>query len=343
MTQVGLIGGLSMLTAFFIQPIFGYLADFYRPRMIALTGLLIGAICIPLVGIAPGYGFALAFIVIGSTGSAMYHPTSAGMVSLYTGRHAGLSMSLFGLGGTLAVTIGPIALAGYVTLFGLERLPYITLPGLLFFPVLVALIPATEKTLAGEHNFISTLRDSLGNVWRPIVIIWILAVTRALLEQVTLTFIPVLFATEGYSLLSIGTVISLYTLGGSISSLVCGHLADRFGFRPIYFFSFALSSPCLYIFVNSTGWHIYAFSFLSGFVTLATMFPAVALAQKVAPRNRSLVSSLIMGLAMGISGILMPFIGSLADIFSIRPVLSGLAIIPLVMLIYIRYLPGPDR
>jgi FSR family fosmidomycin resistance protein-like MFS transporter len=66
LTQVGLIGGLSMLTAFFIQPIFGYLADYYRPRTIALIGLLVGSICIPLVGTASGYGF-----VLGDTG--VYH------------------------------------------------------------------------------------------------------------------------------------------------------------------------------------------------------------------------------------------------------------------------------
>ena len=68
---------------------------------------------------------------------------------------------------------------------------------------------------------------------------------------------------------------------------------------------------------------------------------AVALAQKVAPRSRSLVSSIIMGLTMGIGGILMPFIGRLADVFGVRPVLSGIAFIPFGMLILVRYLPDP--
>jgi FSR family fosmidomycin resistance protein-like MFS transporter len=170
----------------------------------------------------------------------------------------------------------------------------------------MVLIPTYEESVTKEHTFFGMLRDSLGDVWRPIVLIWTLAFTRALLEQVTLTFIPMLFAAEGYSLVSIGTVISLFTVGGSISSLVCGHLVDRFGFRPIYFFSFALSPPCIYFFIHSPGWLVYAFSFFSGFILLATLFPAVALAQKVAPRSRSLVSSIIMGLTMGIGGILMP-------------------------------------
>jgi FSR family fosmidomycin resistance protein-like MFS transporter len=343
LTQVGLLGGLSMLSAFFIQPIFGYLADFYRPRTIALTGMLVGAICIPLVGAAPGYGFALVFVGLGSIGAAMYHPPAAGMVSQYTGKHAGLSMSLFGLGGTLAFTVGPVFLAGYVTLFRLERLPFVTLLGLLVFPLLLALIPSHEETKPKYRTFFGMLKESLGDVWRPILLIWALAFSRALLEQSTFTFVPMLLSAQGHSLVSIGATISLFTVGGSISSLVCGHLVDRLGFRPIYFFSFALAAPCIFFFIRSTGWLIYAFSFLSGFIILATLFPAVALGQKVAPKSRAFVSGIIMGLTMGIGGALMPVVGWLADAFGIRPVLTCVAFIPFGMLIFIRYLPDPGK
>ena len=73
------------------------------------------------------------------------------------------------------------------------------------------------------------------------------------------------------------------------------------------------------------------------------MFPSVALAQQVAPQNKSLVSSIIMGLTLGTGGILMPLAGKLADIFSMRPVLIFVAIIPFLMLIFIRYLPEPAK
>jgi len=343
LTQVGLIGGLSMLTAFFIQPIFGYLSDFHSRRIFALFGVMLGAVFIPLVGIASGYGFILMFICLGSMGSAIFHPSAAGMVLLYTPRHAGLSMSIFGMGGTVAFAIGPLVLAGFVTLFGLDRLPYTTLIGLLFLPILMVLLPTSEKSAHKNHTLLKTLKDSLGDVWKSIMVIWILAFTRALLEQTSFTFFPILFASEGYSLISIGSIISLFTVGGSISSLACGHMADRFGFKPVYYFSFALSSPSLYLFVQSVGWLTYVFSFLSGFFVFATLFPSVALAQKVAPKSRSLVSSLIMGLAMGTGGILMPFIGKLADAYGIRAILNCIALMPFLMLIFVRYLPDPKE
>jgi FSR family fosmidomycin resistance protein-like MFS transporter len=343
LTQVGLITGISTFMAFLIQPIFGYLADRYKTRMILLIGSLVGAVCIPQVGIAPYFGVVLLLIALGSIGSAIYHPTAAGMVSVYAGRRTGLSMSLFGLGGTLGFTMGPIVFAGYVTLLGLHRLPIMTLPGLFVFGILFILIPTSDDARHAHRDLIGSLRESIGEVWKPIMLIWSIAVSRAFVEQAVLTFIPVLTASEGHSLVSVGSIVSLFTVGGSVSAIVCGHLVDRIGFRPIYFFSFALSSPCIFVFIHETGWLLYPIAFLSGFLLLATLFPALALAQQVAPKGRSLVSSIVMGLTLGTAGVLMPLAGRMADAFGIRTILSCIAFIPMAALLLIRYLPEPGK
>ena len=89
----------------------------------------------------------------------------------------------------------------------------------------------------------------------------------------------------------------------------------------------------------------------SGYVTLLgmhrlpilTLFPAVALAQKVVPEGRSLVSSIVIGLALGIAGLLMPLTGKIADAVGIRMVLNVVAFIPLAALLLIRKLPEPGN
>ena len=343
LTQVGMITGIATFMAFLIQPIFGYLADRYRTRLILLVGSFVGAICIPLVGIAPYFWFVLLLIGLGSISSAIYHPTAAGMVSVYAGRRIGLAMSVFGLGGTLGFTLGPIVCSGYVTLMGLQRLPILTVFGVLVFGVLFILIPATEGAGHSRRDFFGSLKDILGEVWKPVLLIWSIAFSRAFVEQSLLTFIPVLTAAEGHSLMSVGSIVSLFTVGGSFSAVVCGHLVDRIGFKPIYFFSFALSSPCMLLFIHAADWQVYPFAFLSGFLLLATLFPALALAQKVAPKGRSLVSSIVMGLALGTAGLLLPFAGGLADAFGIRSVLYCVAFIPLAALLLIRNLPEPGK
>jgi FSR family fosmidomycin resistance protein-like MFS transporter len=263
------------------------------------------------------------------------------MVSVYAGRRTGLAMSLFGLGGTLGFALGPIVCSGYVTFMGLQRLPILTVLGVLVFVILFFMIPAADDDGHPRSDFFGTLKESLGEVWKPVLLIWSISFSRAFVEQSLLTFIPVLTAAEGHSLVSVGGIVSLFTVGGSISALICGHLVDRIGFKPVYFFSFALSSPSLLLFINAHGRYIYPLALLAGFFMLATLFPAVALAQKVAPRGRSLASSIIMGLAMGIAGLMMPLTGTIADAFGIRTVLNCIALMPLAALLLIRNLPEP--
>jgi MFS transporter, FSR family, fosmidomycin resistance protein len=343
MTQVGMITGVATFMAFLIQPIFGYLADRSRSRLILLMGIFVGAVCIPMIGIAPYFWIVLVLIGLGSISSAIYHPTAAGMVSVYGGLRTGLAMSVFGLGGTLGFTLGPIVCSAYVTLLGLKRLPILTLLGVLSFMILFVMIPAADSSEHTKMDFVGTLKASIGEVWRPIVLIWSIAFSRAFLEQSLLTFIPVLISSEGYSLVSVGGIVSLFTVGGSVSALVCGHLVDRVGFKPVYFFSFALSAPSILLFINSRGPQIYPLAFVSGFLLLATLFPALALAQKVAPQARSLVSSIVMGLALGTAGLLLPLTGKMADVFGIRTVLNYAAFIPLTALLLIRRLPEPGK
>ena len=343
LTQVGLITGVSTITGLLIQPIFGYLADHFKTRWILLCGSLFGMVCIPQVGIAPSFHVVLLLIGFGSIGAAIYHPTAAGMVSVYAGRRTGLSMSIFGLGGTLGFTIGPIVSAAYITLMGLHRLPILTLPGLLVFVILVFMIPTSDGDGHARKDLIGSIRESIGDVWKPVALIWSLAVSRAFVVQALLTFMPVFAASAGYSLVSVGSLVSLVTAGGGTSAIICGHLVDRIGFRPIYFFSFALAAPCTFLFINGGGWLIYPFAFLAGFFLLATLFPSLALAQQIAPKGRSMISGIIMGLGIGTAGIMMPLVGRVADIFGIQTVLSAISFIPLAALFLIRYLPEPGK
>ena len=343
MTRVGFITGISTLTGLLIQPVFGYMADHFKTRWILLCGSLFGMVCIPQVGIAPHFWVVLLLIGFGSIGSSIYHPAAAGMVSVYAGRRTGLSMSIFGLGGTMGFTVGPIVSTAYITLMGLHRLPILTLPGLMVFVMLVFMIPGSGTAEHTGKNFTGSIRESIGGVWKSVALIWSLALFRAFVVQAILTFLPVFVVSEGYSLVSVGSFISLFTAGGAISAVVCGQLVDRIGFRPVYFCSFALASPCAFLFIHGGGHLIYLFAFLSGFMLLATLFPALALAQKIAPKGKSMISGIVMGLGIGAAGILMPLVGGLADAFGIQTVLSVIAFIPLTALFLIRYLPEPKE
>ncbi|MBW1806260.1 MAG: MFS transporter [Deltaproteobacteria bacterium] len=340
LTQVGLITGISRLLAFIVQPPVGYIADHYRTRIFILGGPLLSILFIPLVGIAPFFLVLILFISLGSIGSSMFHPTCAGMVSTYAGRHFGLSMSIFNMGGTLAFGVGPLFITYFVYSFGLRSTPFTMVIGLAVMVLLFRIVPLPEGEGLTNLGFFSTIKEILGPVWKPISVIWLVMVLRSFAGQSFFTFVPVLLAKEGYSLISVGSMISIFTVAGAISGLLAGHLSDRVGYKPIFFVTHSLATPSLYLLIFLPGNWVYFSAFLTGFFILATLPLGVAMAQELAPRGKSLVSSLMMGLAFGTGGMMTPLTGKLADIFSIRPVLAFLAIIPLLTTGLIALLPG---
>ncbi len=340
LTQVGLMVGISRFLAFVVQPPVGYLADHYRTRFFVLAGPLLTIVFVPLVGIAPAFLALILFISLGSIGSSMFHPTVAGMVSSYAGRHFGFSMSIFNMGGTLAFAVGPLFITYCVSSYGLQTAPYTMIFGLAVMALLFKIIPLPQGEGLKSLGFAGSLSVVLGPVWKSIVLIWIVMVLRTFVAQSFMTFLPVLYAKEGYSLVSIGTMVSLFTVAGAMSGLIAGHLSDRIGYKPIFHSAFGLTTPSLYLLLYLSGTWIYFGIFWAGFFAMATLPLGVAMAQELAPRGRSMASSLMMGLAFGTGGMMTPVTGMLADVYSIRSVLSFLAIIPFLTMGLISLLPG---
>ena len=339
LAQVGILVGLSRLMAFIVQPAAGYVADHYRTRFFVLGGPLFTIIFISLLGVAPSFFVLLLFVLVGSIGSSMFHPTTAGMVSEYSGRHFGLSMSIFNAGGTFAFAVGPVFITYLVGAYGLGISPFTMIIGLVVMVYLFKTVPIPLGESLKDFGFIGSLKEVLGQVWKSIVLIWIIMVLRAFVGISFRSFIAVLFSQEGYSLVSIGALISIFTVAGSFSGLLAGHLSDKIGYKPIFYFSHGLTTPSLILLLYIPGVWVYFTAFVAGFLSMATLPLGVAMAQELAPRGRSMVSSLMMGFAFGLGGVMAPITGKLADIFSIRPVLCVLAIIPLLTIGLIYMLP----
>jgi FSR family fosmidomycin resistance protein-like MFS transporter len=339
LTEVGLLAALSRFLAFIVQPTVGYLADYYRTRFFILGGPFLAIVFIALVGIAPNYLILLVFISLGSIGSSMFHPSTAGMISAYAGRHFGLSMSVFNTGGTFAFGLGPLFITYLVGTYGLGISPVTMVFGLAMMMVLFKIVPCPEGEGLARLGFIGSLKEVLGSVWKPIVLIWGVMVLRAFVGHSFRTFIPVLYAQEGYALVAVGAVVSLFTVAGAVSGLLAGHLSDRVGYKPIFYVAHGLTTPSLFLLLYLKGNWVFYGAFLAGFFAMATLPLGVAMAQELAPKGRSMVSSLMMGFAFGLGGIMMPLTGKLAEIFSIRGILFSLAIIPCLTVPLIALLP----
>lgn len=339
LTEVGLVAGVNRMLAFIVQPFAGYLADRHPTRGYILTGLLMTVVFIPLSGVAIGFWTLLIVIAAGSVGSSMFHPSVTGMVPVYSGRKAGFAMSVFNTGGTLAFGIGPLFITWYATRFGLESMPYTMTMGLMAAVYLFAVVPVPQSEGMRSLGFVGSIRESLGSAWKSVVLIWLVMVLRAIVGQSFMTFMPVFYVQQGFTVVSAGVLFSLFTMAGTVSGLTAGHLADRIGFRKIFLVTHGLMGPVLLLLLYLEGVWVYFGVVLAGIFVLATMPLGVALAQQLAPKGRSMVASLMMGFAFGLGGIVSPLVGKMADIYSIHTTLSVMSLLPLLSLPLILAFP----
>ena len=343
LAQVGFLSGVSRFLMFIVQPLSGYWADRHPSRSFILIGLLMPILFIPLTGLTTGFYGLLLCIIMGSTGSSLFHPPATGMVPLYAGRKSGLAMSVFNTSGTLAFGVGPIFITWYVTRFSPGAMPVTMVFGLLIWMYFYYVIPKPQGEDMAQYGFFETIRQTLGGVWQPILLIWIVMVMRALVGQSLMTFMPVLWVQKGQTIVSAGILFSIFTISGTLAGILCGHLSDRMGYKRILWITHGLMTPLLLMFLLVPGKWIYPATMLAGGFNMASLPLGVVMAQKIAPKGRSMVASLMMGLAFGTGGVMSPVVGKLGDIFNIQSVLMILVCIPIFSLIPIYFIPEVDH
>ncbi len=339
LVQVGFLAGISRFLMFIVQPMSGYWADRHPSRSFILIGLLMPILFIPLAGMTTGFYGLLFCVAIGSMGSSLFHPPVTGMVPLYAGRNLGLAMSIYNTAGTLAFGVGPIFITFYVARFGLRAMPVTMAIGLLIWVYFYWAIPKPQGDGMAQYGFLETLRQTLGSVWQPILLIWIVMVVRALVGQSLMTFMPVLWVQKGHTVVSAGILFSIFTISGTVAGILCGYISDRIGYKRLLWITHSLMAPFLLVFLLAPGKWIYPATILAGGFTMASLPLGVVMAQKIAPKGRSMVASLMMGLAFGTGGIFSPIVGKLGDIFTIQSVLMLIVCIPVLSLIPIYFIP----
>ncbi len=328
LAEVGIISGVMRLLAFVVQPSVGYLADRYSTRHFILLGVLMPVVFIPFSGVATGFWSLLVLVALGSVGSSMFHPPLTGLVPVYSGSKAGFAMSVFNTGGTMAFGVGPLFITWYATRYGLDRLPFTMALGLLVVAYLLRAVPLPQSEGLGRMGFLRSLQYSLGRVWKPILCIWTVMVVRAVIGQSFLTFLPLHYVEKGFSVFSAGVMYSLFTVAGTASGLIAGHVSDRIGFKPVFVFTFLFMGPVLLLFLGLHGSWVYVGAGMAGALVFATLPLGVTMAQTLAPGSRAMVASLMMGLAYGLGGLVSPLVGKLADLYSMQSVLTGVSVLP---------------
>ena len=323
------------------QLAFGRIADRWRPRVLLLAGPILCVTVLPLIGLAP-HPVALALVlVLGGLGGAAFHPPAAVLVHQHSGQQRGLAMSFHITSGTLGQAIAPLAFAPFVQRYGLSATPLLVVPALLVLgTVLLRRLPAIERLQeADTSGGVRALRPYA----RPLTLLYFIVVLRTLTTASFTTFVPVMLTLRGLTLAQAGTAVSVYLFATGLGGFFGGPAADRFGPRRVIALSLLSAVPFLAVAPLLTGWQLVLSLAIGGFLLQSTLPVNVTFGQTIAPISAATVSSLMMGFAWGVGGLMVPFVGLLADDIGIEHTLTVMSAVPLVAAALAVPLPSGRR
>ncbi len=340
LAYAGLLGTIVSLCNL-SQPLMGLWADRMSRRYLVLLGALLTAVFCPLIGVAPNYTVLLIVLALGGLGVAAFHPQSFSLAGDLSGNQRSFGLSLFIFGGTMALGIVPLWVPYYTTVFGLESLPWLSLPGIAAAILVFRFVPLENPTVNRSRSI--GVRESLGPQAVPLLLITLVVIARSAAGLGFGFYLTILAQERGLSLVQGGGMLAIYNVSGVVGSLAVGYLADRIEPKPMVWGGLLLAGPALYYFVGSTGLLSYVLLFIGGGLMMSSNSVLVAVAQELAPDNSGLASSLPLGFSWGIASLSLPFVGHLADQIGVAETLKYVSLVTVPTGILALWLPKRPR
>lgn len=327
-----------------IQPIFGLAADRYSKPWLLPGGLMLAGLGLGLTGLFEGYLFILALAMMSGIGIAAYHPEAARLVNFASGDRKSTAMSIFGVGGTIGFTLGPLLVSTAMLQWGLGGSLILLLPVTIMSVVIVShfrLFHALEKVnnakkKSGELFFKEN--------WNAFARIAVIVSGRSVIFFGLNIFIPIYWIQVlGQSKMAGAVALSVFAGSGIVGNIVGGNLADRIGQKKVTLLGFLSLSVLLPLLIAMEGAPLATLLLIpTGFMLFATYSPTIVLGQKYLPNRVGLSSGVTLGLAVAIGGGAAPFIGRLADVYGVWMALASVAFLPILMFLLTLTLPEPS-
>lgn len=292
-----------------LQPVAGWFADRRGGRSLVVFGLLLSSTGGALLGLAPDTAVLIVTLLALGLGSAFFHPQAlAGVRTLVQDRH-GLRTSIFLVGGELGRGLWPTAASVVVSTLGLHWLWIVAVPGLVTAALLYRWVPDLPPRPGAGGAPIRWRHHG-----RPLALLTTYRSIRALTTYGVVTFIPILWHLRGGTLVAGASIITTMIVAGVVGNLWGGHLADRFGRRPVLVGSAIATAALIVPVFELRGPAVWVVAALLGMALFLTASTTVLLGQDIFPENRSMGSGIALGMANGIGAVLVLGVGFLVGV-----------------------------
>jgi FSR family fosmidomycin resistance protein-like MFS transporter len=333
---------ISNLTSSLSQPFFGYVADKWQRRFFIFWGMLMASLFLPFLGISHNIWTLALCIILGHMGVAFFHPQATSIVYSYSKTEdCSKDISVFIAMGTFGFALGPAISSGITQHFGLEKLPFACFVGIIMAFVLLKNIPklSTIEIEKPKVSVLGALKAILKN--KPVSVLVGASIVKSFVVSSFPIILPFYWKSIGYSVANIGIILLVFMLAGALGVMISPLLEKKVGVKNVFYISLMSVAPLGVLFYISKGDGILALVsfFLIGFVSLLASPVNMALAQKLMPEFKSMISGFIGGFSWGVIGILLPVISLLAEKTGFMNILFLMTLIPLMFAYFIKHLP----
>lgn len=340
-TAAGMLILASTAASSVIQPLFGHLADRRSLEVFMPIGLMLGAVGIALVSIAPSYPLTLMAVVLSGIGVAFFHPEATRFANLVSVEKPATGMGVFSVGSNSGFALGPLLLTPLVLGLGVEgTLLFAALP--LAMAGVVALELPRFRALRSPDRDAGAGPGTVGHdLWVPFGLLSGVISLRSVVQFGLIAFVPLYFAgVFSSSEVMSNAALSVTLLAGVAGTLLGGSLADRHGKRTVLVGSLLILPPLFVCFLLSGEIVGMVLLVPIGAVTVASYSITVVMGQEYLPGRLGVASGFTVGVAIGMGGIGSPVLGALADEFGLKSVMVALALLPIPAVLLALRLPG---
>ncbi|MDR1959173.1 MAG: MFS transporter, partial [Planctomycetaceae bacterium] len=348
LAHIGLITLTYQLASSMFQPVVGLYTD-RHPQPYALPlGMGLSMAGLYYYAVAGSLSAVLLSVVLVGAGSAIFHPEASRLAHLASGGRSGLAQSLFQVGGNFGSALGPLAVARWVTPYGLENLRWFTIVP---FFAMFAMFPVTrwyksKLHLIQERRKTAPKAVSLSPYpTRTVVLslgVLLILVFSKYVYWASLGTYYMFYLEEKFAISAQSAQYCLFLFSFSVAAgtVIGGPVGDRYGRKYVIWVSILGVAPFTLIMPYvQTLWATCVLSVLIGLI-LSSAFSAILIfAQELLPGKVGMIAGFFFGFAFGIAGISSAVLGSVADKYGIDFVYHLCSYLPLLG-IFTYFLPN---
>lgn len=347
--QIGLITLAFQFTASMLQPVVGIVSD-RRPQPFSLpVGMSCTLAGLLLLSVASSFAMILLAAALVGVGSAVFHPEASRVAHMASGGRYGFAQSLFQVGGSSGSAIGPLLAAFVVVPHGQASIAWFALVALLAILLLINISVWYRRHLS--------IAQPRGGPQTPLARA---AVPRAKTVIAIAVLIALLFSKNVYTA-SLNSYYTFYLIQKFhvsvqnaqihlfvfLAALVAGTLAggqigDRFGRKPVIWFSILGALPFALMLPYATLFWTGVLSVLIGLILSSAFSAILVYAQDLLPGRVGMVAGIFYGFSFGLAGLGAAALGQIADVTSLDTVYRVCSFLPLIGLLA-AFLPDVER